>query len=135
VRRDDGSVALLAWNYVYDDDAPDGGVPASVTVSLPVGDANVFVQRRIVNEEVGNSWTAWQRLGRPRFPTRDQIAVLRECSAPAVSTSVRQPAGGRVDVELTLARNEITLVELTPIRDESPSYPGLDDRRVARSSA
>jgi xylan 1,4-beta-xylosidase len=135
VRRDDGSVALLAWNYVYDDDASDGGVPASVTVSLPVGDANVFVQRRIVNEEVGNSWTAWQRLGRPRFPTRDQIAVLRECSAPAVSTSVRQPAGGRVDVELTLARNEITLVELTPIRDESPSYPGLDDHRVARSSA
>jgi len=147
VRRDDGSVALLAWNYAYDDLAwnyaydddkgPDGDAPASrtLTVSLPVGDGRVFVQRRTVNEEVGNSWTVWQRLGRPRFPTRDQIAILKECSAPAVSTSVREPADGRVDLELTLARNEITLVELTPIRDESASYPGLDDRRVARSSA
>jgi xylan 1,4-beta-xylosidase len=83
---------------------------------------------------VGNSWTAWKRLGRPRFPTREQIAVLKECSAPAVSTSVLHPAGGRVDIELTLARNEITLVELTPIREESQGYPGLDDARVARCS-
>ena len=137
VRRDDGSVALLAWNYAYDDEVHDGGAPASrtITVSLPVGDANVFVKRRTVNEQVGNSWTVWQQLGRPRFPTREQIAVIKECSAPAVSTAVREPTGGRVELELTLSRNEITLVELTPIRDESPSYPGLDDRKVARSGA
>jgi len=137
VRRDDGSVALLAWNYVYDDEVHDGGAPASrtVTVSLPVGDANVFVKRRTVNEQVGNSWTVWQQLGRPRFPTREQIAAIKECSAPAVSTAVREPADGRVELELTLSRNEITLVELTPIRDESPSYHGLDDRKVARSGA
>jgi xylan 1,4-beta-xylosidase len=137
VRRDDGSVALLAWNYVYDDEMHDGGAPESrtVTVSLPVGDVNVFVKRRTVNEQVGNSWTVWQQLGRPRFPTREQIAVLKECSAPAVSTAVREPADGRVEVELALSRNEITLVELTPIRDESPSYQGLDDREVARFGA
>src|SRR5665811_2066728 len=48
VRRDDGSVALLAWNYAYDDEGPDGDAPASrtITVSLPVGDGCVFVQRR-----------------------------------------------------------------------------------------
>ena len=94
----------------------------------------MFVQRRTVNEEVGNSWTAWQRLGRPRFPTREQLAILQECSVPAVSTSVREPTDGRVEMELTLARNEITLIELTPIRDESPGYQGLDDRRVTRRS-
>jgi len=135
VRRDDGAVALLAWNYAYDD-GPDDGACASrtITVSLPVADGPVFVQRRTVNEEVGNSWTVWQRLGRPRFPTRDQIAILKECSAPAVSTSVGAPVDGRMEVELTLARNEITLLELTPVHDESMSYAGLDDRRVARSS-
>jgi xylan 1,4-beta-xylosidase len=136
VRRDDGSIALLAWNCVYDDDGPGDGAAAvrTVTVSLPVAGSDVFAQRRTVNEDVGNSWTAWKRLGRPRFPTREQIAVLKECSAPAVSTSVLHPAGGRVDIELTLARNEITLVELTPIREESQGYPGLDDARVARCS-
>ena len=137
VRRDDGSVALLAWNCAYDDEMPDGGTSASrtIAVSVPVGEANVFVKRCRVNEEVGNSWTVWQRMGRPRFPTREQVAVLRECSAPAVSTAVREPVDGRVELELTLSRNEITLVELTPIRDESPSYAGLDDRLVARSGA
>jgi len=137
VRRDDGSVALLAWNYVYDDEGSDGVTPADrcLTVSLPVGDEDMFVQRRTVNEEVGNSWTVWQRMGRPRFPSREQLAVLRECSVPAVSTAVSEPTGGRVELELTLARNEITLVELTPIRDETPGYLGLDDRLVARSGA
>ena len=141
VRRDDGSVALLAWNCVYDDDGPgeddgpDGAAAGrTITVSLPVAGGDVFAHRRTVNEDVGNSWTAWKRLGRPRFPTREQIAVLKECSAPAVITSVLHPAGGRVDMELTLARNEITLVELTPIREESQGYPGLDDTRVARCS-
>ena len=60
--------------------------------------------------------------------------MRRETPAPAVITSVLHPAGGRVDMELTLARNEITLVELTPIREESQGYPGLDDTRVARCS-
>jgi xylan 1,4-beta-xylosidase len=137
VRRDDGSLALLAWNYVYDDEGTDGVPPADrcLTVSLPVGDRAVFVQRRTVNEEVGNSWTVWQRMGRPRFPSPEQLAVLRECSAPAVSTAVSEPTGGRVELELTLAHNEITLVELTPIRDETLGYLGLDDRLVARSGA
>lgn len=37
-------------------------------------------------------------------------------------------SSSRVDMELTLSCNEITLAELTPIRGESPSYPGLNDR-------
>lgn len=135
VRRDDGSLALLAWNPRYDDDVSDGGIPESrtISVSVPVGEREIFVMRRRVNEEVGNSWTAWQRMGRPRFPSRQQIAVLRECAAPAVSTAVCQPVGGRVELDLTLSRNEITLIELTPIRDETASYLGLDDLMVARS--
>lgn len=134
VRRDDGSVALLAWNCVYDDELPDETPDSrTLSVSLPVGEVNVFVKRRTVNEEVGNAWTVWQQMGRPRFPTHQQLAVLRECSAPAVSTAVREPSEGVVHLELTLSRNEITLVELTPIRDETPSYAGLDDKMVARS--
>jgi xylan 1,4-beta-xylosidase len=129
-------VALLAWNCVYDDEPSDGASAGrTLTVSVPVGQGCVFVKRRTVNEEVGNAWTVWQQLGRPRFPTREQLAVLKECSVPAVSTTVREPAGGRVELELELSRNEITLVELTPIHDETATYPGLDDRLVARSEA
>jgi xylan 1,4-beta-xylosidase len=130
-------VALLAWNCVYDDEMSDGENPdtRTLSVSVPVGEANVFVKRRTVHEEVGNACTVWRQMGRPRFPTREQLAVLRECSVPAVSTAVREPADGRLELELTLSRNEITLVELTPVRDETSGYPGLDDTMVARSMA
>jgi len=35
---------------------------------------------------------------------------------------------GRVDLALTLARHEVTLVEIDPVRDETPAW--LDDARI-----
>lgn len=54
--------------------------------------------------------------------------MLHEASEPARSHS-RLPVGnGRTDLTVTLARHEITLVELTPVDDEAP--PWWDERRL-----
>jgi xylan 1,4-beta-xylosidase len=48
--------------------------------------------------------------------------ALREAAEPVRSHRRPPIAAGRVTVELTLARHEVTLVELTPVIDETPPW-------------
>ena len=92
------------------------------------------VHRSTVNETDGNAFTAWQHLGRPASPTSRQLDLLHEASEPARALTSLPVDGGRVDLVLTLARHEVTLVEIDPVQDETP--PWLDDDRIlARESA
>lgn len=56
--------------------------------------------------------------------TRDQRTETCGSSSP----SSLPVLGGRVDLDLTLARHEVTLVDITPVVDETP--PWWDDRRL-----
>jgi xylan 1,4-beta-xylosidase len=140
-RHDDGRVAVLAWNPV------DGGQEShELQLSIPVPDGGsghrgdggfggpsgpdgmVSVLRRSVDEEAGNAWTAWREMGRPADPTSTQLDVLHACSEPSVRHHTAPVVGGRADLRLTLGRNEVTVVELAPVRDETPSW--IDDTRI-----
>ena len=81
-----------------------------------------------MNEEAGNAWTAWCEMGRPRSPRPRQLDTLREAAEPVRSHRSLPVTGGRVDLDLTLARHEVTLVEVTPVIDETP--PWWDEMRI-----
>jgi xylan 1,4-beta-xylosidase len=84
-RRDDGTVVLAMWNY-----APPVGKTASYTAGEPTGTAKRFqidvkhlaigahaiVWR--VDETHGNAVALFNKMGRPDFPSREQIAQLRK---------------------------------------------------------
>ncbi|HKT02077.1 MAG TPA: xylan 1,4-beta-xylosidase [Rugosimonospora sp.] len=122
VTRDgDGRVAVLAWT------PPGSG--HSVALSVPVrGSGSAFLLRRSVSEEAGNAWAAWGEMGRPTSPTARQLDALREAAEPARRHQALPIVDGRVELDLTLARNEVTLVELTAVRDETPQW--WDERRL-----
>lgn len=88
----------------------------------------MFVRRSTVDEEHGNAYTAWRRMGSPRSPRPGQLDMLREAAEPARSHSRLPVEDGRTDLTVTLARHEVTLVELTPVDDETP--PWWDERRL-----
>ena len=128
-RHHDGRLAILAWAPVDIETAADDGAHR-VRLSIPLagGDGSAFALRRRVDEEAGNAWTAWREMGRPRFPSERQIDVLHELSTPALERSNVAVVDGRVDLDLSLTRHEVTLVELEPVVDETP--PWLDDSRI-----
>lgn len=126
-----GRVTVLAWAPVD----VTGGAPVAdghaVRLSVPLGPPGAtsgFFQRSVVNEEEGNAWTAWGRMGRPRSPSSRQLDALREAAEPARRHGSLPVVDGRVDLDLTLARHEVTLVELTAVDDETP--PWWDDDRL-----
>lgn len=131
VTRDgDGRVTVLAWAPVDVTGQP----PVeshTLRLSLPVGGAtgtSAFVQRHSVGEEAGNAWTAWREMGRPLSPRPRQLDALREAAEPARGHHSLPVVEGRVECDITLSRHEVTLLELTPVTDETP--PWWDERRL-----
>jgi xylan 1,4-beta-xylosidase len=125
-RHPDGRVAVLAWSPV---DVTGVSVSSHVIqLDLPFSSAAAFVLRHRVNDEAGNAWTAWAELGRPPSPGRRELAALREAAQPVREHRRASAANGRLDLDLTLARHEVTLVELTPVSDATP--PWWDESRL-----
>jgi xylan 1,4-beta-xylosidase len=72
-------------------------------------------------------------MGSPRSPKPRQLDVLHEAAEPARLHGRLPLEDGRADLRLTLARHEITLVELTPLTDETP--PWWDEGRLLGGEA
>ncbi|MGX1672648.1 GH39 family glycosyl hydrolase [Streptomyces sp. NPDC055400] len=123
-RHPDGRVTVLAW-------APPGTDLHTLRLSVPVGDAErgaVFLRRSSVDEERGNAYTAWRRMGSPRSPRPHQLDLLHDAAEPGRS-HLRLPIEEfRADVVLTLERHEVTLVELSPVTEEAPDW--WDEGRI-----
>ncbi|GAQ55373.1 GH39 family glycosyl hydrolase [Streptomyces acidiscabies] len=132
-RHPDGRVTVLAWAPVDPTGETPGPDRHEVHLSIPLAGTGTsgpeaFVRRSTVDEDHGNAYTAWREMGSPRSPKQGQLDMLHEASEPA-RTHFRLPLEeGRADLRLTLARNEITLVELAPLVDETSEW--WDERRL-----
>ncbi|MBQ1067067.1 xylan 1,4-beta-xylosidase [Micromonospora sp. D75] len=128
-RHPDGRVAVLAWapvDVTGREPAPERHtLSLSVPIGLP-GTASAFLLRSAVSEDAGNAFAAWREMGSPHSPRPRQLDALREAAEPARTHRAVPVAGGRADLDLVLARHEVTLAELTPVVDETP--PWWDDR-------
>ncbi|MBD8881805.1 glycosyl hydrolase family 39 [Rhodanobacter sp. 7MK24] len=99
-RRADGTLVLALWNY-----APPVGDTADYTVGKPKGDTRHFevdvsslpataaatVWR--LDETHGNVIATFDRMGRPAFPSREQIRQLREAGQMAAPEQVALHGG------------------------------------------
>ncbi len=127
-RCEDGALAILAWNPVW---TIEPGQDRRIEVTLPAGTKGErVVSQWTVDEEHGNAWTAWKRMGRHRYPSRAEIERLREAARPALHISRATVEDGRVKVSLALGPNAVVLCLVEPLADETGDYVGLDDTRV-----
>ncbi|MEV4518426.1 xylan 1,4-beta-xylosidase, partial [Dactylosporangium sp. NPDC049525] len=124
-----GRVTVLAWAPVDVTDLTASPDRHPLRLSVPlrsVGAAAVL--RSSVHEEAGNAYAAWCDMGRPPSPLPRQLDALRELAEPVRSHRRLPVVAGRVDVDITLARHEVTLLEISPMTDETP--PWWDERRL-----
>jgi xylan 1,4-beta-xylosidase len=131
-RRPDGRVTVLAWAPVDASGETPGPDRSRLRLSVPVGApggwGEAFVRRSSVDEENGNAYTAWRHMGSPRSPKPGQLEVLYEAAEPG-RRHLRLPVEeGRVGLDLTLGRHEVTLVEVSPVVEEAPEW--WDEHRL-----
>jgi xylan 1,4-beta-xylosidase len=127
-RDSDGRVTVLAWAPVDLADVTASPAGHRLALSVPLAGDGAFLLRSSVSDESGNAWAAWGEMGRPASPTSRQLDALREAAEPA-RTHRRLPVmDGQVEIDVTLAKHEVTLLEISPVRDETP--PWWDERRL-----
>lgn len=127
VRKDDGSFALMVWNDVMEKGE---GFEKEIEIELPLDCEWVFVKKSTINEQYGNPWRTWIEMGRPRYPSRQAVEILKEVAKPLVTTSRMNVEKDCLKLNLKLGKNEVTLVEIMKMEDESHTYIGLDDNKV-----
>ncbi|HEX4576980.1 MAG TPA: glycosyl hydrolase family 39 [Edaphobacter sp.] len=89
-RRSDGAIAIALWNYAppfgtgasYTPPPANTGPSKTFTVKLTGVSPNASVQIWRLDADHGNVIKTYDAMGRPAFPTRDQIALLRAAGKP-----------------------------------------------------
>ena len=111
---DKGKLAVLVWHY-HDDDVP--GPDASVDS----GDCRTAVEKRSgeltqyrIDDDHGNAYAAWLRMGSPQPPTPTQYEELERASQLAELRSPEeiQVTDGKAVIQLKLPRQAVSLLML-----------------------
>ena len=105
-RRNDGSLAIAVWNLFLPEEA---GSPKVVTLHLKGFSTAHPARVTIVDKEHGSPLPAWDKMGRPAFPTLAQIEELRKAAAPP---SPREQNLTNGSLTITLQTHALALVEI-----------------------
>ena len=81
----------------------------------------------VVDEERGNPYRAWRMMGRQRNPLPAKVELLREASRPECRFHPLTVGQSGPELEITLDRNAVVLVDMVPVEDEPIAYHGLDE--------
>jgi len=105
-KRADGALVVAAWNYAAPEDA---GREAGARIVFK-GAHGAHARIQMVDAQHGSPLPAWEAMGRPLSPTREQIQ-LREASqmAPAETRAIEGDA-----IELRLPPKALALIEVVP---------------------
>jgi len=105
-RRKDGSLAIAVWNLFLPEEA---GSPKTVTLHFKDLSGTPAARVTIVDTEHGSPLPAWEKMGRPAFPTLAQIDALRKAAAlPTAQTQVLKNGS----LALTLQPQALALIEI-----------------------
>ncbi|MGB0121954.1 MAG: glycosyl hydrolase family 39 [Silvibacterium sp.] len=105
-RRKDGTLVIAAWNLVEPNAT---GPDKTITLELKGVAANARVTIERSDAQHGDTLAAWDRMGKPRYPTLEQIAALKKASQPGPA-EVRALDGGRLT--LTIPQKGLALIEI-----------------------
>jgi xylan 1,4-beta-xylosidase len=106
-RRKDGGLAIAVWNLFLPEEQ---GAPKTFTLRFAKSVAAKTVRVTIVDALHGSSLAAFEKMGSPAFPSREQIAELRKAG---VMPRPKTLAISGHSLSLTLEPHALALVELS----------------------
>ncbi len=112
---DRNKLCVLSWHY-HDDDVPGPAAEVELTIgNLPLANGEANLQHFRVDEDHGNAFTVWKRLGSPQQPSPEEYAELERAGQLAAMGAQKflRVTNSRATIRLKLPRQAVSLVELT----------------------
>lgn len=118
--RTASGIAALVWNLA-EVQQPSGvpgannvrkviGGPKRIEITFAGARAGAQVQITYVDQERGSPLPAWRKMGSPQYPTRQQIATLRQAAELTAPETRRLGSAGRITLDLPA--EGLALIEL-----------------------
>ncbi len=106
-KRKDNSIVIAVWNYV---EPHESGTPKTVTVKF--SNLNNLSRAKIytLDDEHGCALTIWEKMGKPQFPSQEQLAQLKSASLNFASQEFKLDKGQAL--KLQLAPRALALIEV-----------------------
>ena len=108
-RRADGSLAIAVWNYAPPEET---GAVKQVTLAISGLGGGRVVRISRVDRDHGSALTAWETMGSPDFPTREQQKRLRAAGELPRPEVKRLPATNPAEFSVTLPPHGLLLIEI-----------------------
>jgi len=108
-RDADGNLVIAVWNYAAPEEA---GAPREVHLEIRGLDGERSARLEVVDAQHGSPLAAWEAMGRPAFPDRHQIQLLRDAAAMPEATVERLGAGSPATLPLTLQPHALAVVRI-----------------------
>jgi xylan 1,4-beta-xylosidase len=120
-RRTDGALVVALWNY-----APPDATGTTYTPNARAGTTRRFrlaigglagratAQLRRVDRDHGNVIKAFDAMGRPAYPKRDEVAALRRATAQAPAETISIDRDGRIEIDVPA--HGVALIEIDRTR-------------------
>jgi xylan 1,4-beta-xylosidase len=109
-RREDGSLVIAVWN-LSPPDRPGGTRTAELDFRGLKSSRQAAVSR--IDADHSNTLAAYERMGRPRYPTPEQVHQMNRQTALAAPEKVTLTGG---HLTLVLPANGLALIEIPPRR-------------------
>jgi len=106
-RRKDASLAIAVWNLFLPEES---GSPKTITLRLKGFTGAPSARVTIVDKVHGTPLPAWEKMGRPAYPTLAQIETLRKAAALPAAQPLKLTNGS---LTLTLQPHALALLELS----------------------
>lgn len=106
-RRADGSIAIALWNLV---DPGSGGGKITRELELRGLRAGASLRMTLIDDEHGSSLSAYEAMGRPRYPSAAQVAALNRAAELPAAHTLKLARDNSLKVELPV--NGLVLLEI-----------------------
>ncbi|BCJ93973.1 beta-xylosidase [Anaerocolumna cellulosilytica] len=118
-KDEEGSLHGMLWNPVPLEAEPMEH-KMEFTIALPLEDGEYVFITKLVDEDVCNPLKNWLDLGSPANPTKEQIALLRECARPQINTERFSVSQGikAWEMNITLKKNALLYFKVQKIIPE-----------------
>jgi xylan 1,4-beta-xylosidase len=113
--RKEREVEVLVWNYQEEDVRGPSATMSLSIAGLPETAKKAKMERFRVDQQNGNAYTAWQKMGRPEKPSGTQYAELEAAGQLKMDGSPESVEldKGKYELRLELPRQGLALVRLT----------------------
>ncbi len=125
VTKKDNRYVIIGWNW---HDMRDGKQSSEVSyrLSLPsIGEQAIMVNKKVGGEH-GNPLQTWSNLGKPRSLNDEQLKILQAAAEPLQTDVKLVEKDGVYDVALDISCNQLCMLEIIPVEDQTHTYPGFD---------